>query len=146
MREVRDVLALITAEPGIDEALVIDSSRRVLVALLVRVSPDFVKVDHEVVRSALMGGAGHALLVAIVAYADAVGAYVIAEGIETSQMLAFVERLPSQATHRIAGVQGFLLGTPERDRSWDHPAVTHWPLTTHDEMGSSTASVVAGEE
>jgi EAL domain-containing protein (putative c-di-GMP-specific phosphodiesterase class I) len=64
------------------------------------------------------------LLVAIVAYARRTGAFVIAEGIESEEMLTFVRHAHElNAMHDLAieGGQGFLLG---------RPAVAHW-LPSH---------------
>ena len=76
---------------------------------------DFVKVDREVVSEALGDGHARAVLMAIVTFARETGAYVIAEGIETEDMLSFVSRLDARAdvaAALIRGAQGYLLGRP----------------------------------
>ena len=51
---------------------------------------DFVKIDNTVIAAALEDTHAQAVLLAIIAYAGRAGAYVIAEGIESEQILAFV--------------------------------------------------------
>ena len=51
---------------------------------------DFVKIDHTVIAAALDDTHAQAVLLAIIAYAGRAGAYVIAEGIESEQILSFV--------------------------------------------------------
>lgn len=65
---------------------------------------DFVKVDREVVWRAMEDSSARAVLASITTFARETGAYVIAEGIETDEMLAMV--------HDAHGVQGYLLGRP----------------------------------
>jgi len=65
---------------------------------------DFVKVDRGVVWRAIEGTSARAVLASITTFARQTGAYVIAEGIETDEMLEMV--------HDAHGVQGFLLGRP----------------------------------
>lgn len=65
---------------------------------------DFVKVDQEVVWRALKDSSARAVLASIFTFARQTGAYVIAEGIETDEMLEMV--------HDAHGVQGYLLGRP----------------------------------
>jgi EAL domain-containing protein (putative c-di-GMP-specific phosphodiesterase class I) len=58
------------------------------------------------------------VLVAIVAYAHRAGAFVIAEGIESPEMLDFVRHASDLDVMRnlaIEGGQGFLLGRPTKD-------------------------------
>ncbi|HUF02376.1 MAG TPA: EAL domain-containing protein [Gaiellaceae bacterium] len=79
---------------------------------------DFVKIDNSVIAAAMEESHAQAVLLAIVAYARRVGAYVIAEGIETQQMLAFaggIDELHSPDTPAIRGGQGYLLGHPSPD-------------------------------
>jgi len=82
--------------------------------MLSQVTVDFVKVDRGVVAQSCTTTAARAVLAGILAIARETGAYVIAEGIETAEMLAFVQQAGAGATARggIQGVQGYLLGRP----------------------------------
>lgn len=75
---------------------------------------EFVKIDREVVVSALAQGGARAVLVSIMAFARQTGAYVIAEGIETQEMLQLVSEPAATAAALPAaqGAQGYLLGRP----------------------------------
>ena len=59
-------------------------------AMLRELPVDFVKIDRTVVAAALSDTHAHAVLLAIVAYARTAGSHVIAEGIESEQILSFV--------------------------------------------------------
>jgi len=99
--------------------------------LLGRVRPDYVKIDRGVIRTAREGGAGRAVLAAIVAYAAESGAVVIAEGIETQESLDRIVAAARPAggrTHFVGG-QGYLLGRPA-DAPWRDPAAMAWPLAS----------------
>jgi diguanylate cyclase (GGDEF)-like protein len=79
---------------------------------------DFVKVDQSIIAGALDDVNVQAVLVAIVAYAHRAGAFVIAEGIESPEMLDFVRHASDLDVMRnlaIEGGQGFLLGRPSKD-------------------------------
>jgi diguanylate cyclase (GGDEF)-like protein len=87
-------------------------------AMLRELPVDFVKIDRTVIAAALQETHAHAVLLAIVAYARTAGSYVIAEGIESEQILAFVHSAEVTAkSHEppIKGGQGFLLGRPSSD-------------------------------
>ena len=76
---------------------------------------DFVKIDHTVIAAALEDTHAQAVLLAIIAYAGRAGAYVIAEGIESEQVLSFVnsaEEIRLADGPPIKGGQGYLLGRP----------------------------------
>ncbi|RYV51675.1 bifunctional diguanylate cyclase/phosphodiesterase [Pengzhenrongella frigida] len=98
--------------------------------LLGRIRPDYVKVDRAVVCSARDGGSGRAVLAAIVAYAAESGAIVIAEGIETEEILNHLVSAARTISRRarFVGGQGYLLGRPEAD-PWGDPERT-WPLAS----------------
>jgi diguanylate cyclase (GGDEF)-like protein len=84
--------------------------------MLRKLPADFVKIDREVIVDSAAGGAARAVLLAVISFAAEVGAYVIAEGIETEAMLEHVRHPPRRpGTLRVAGVQGaqgYLLGRP----------------------------------
>ena len=76
---------------------------------------DFVKIDQSVIAAALEDAHAQAVLLAIIAYAGRAGAYVIAEGIESEQILSFVHNaddLHMANGAAIKGGQGYLLGRP----------------------------------
>jgi len=81
---------------------------------LSRLPLEFVKVDRDVIVKALGDRNARGVLAGIIAIAENTGAYVIAEGIETTEMLEFVCRLGTQATSNrgVHGVQGYLLKRP----------------------------------
>ena len=84
--------------------------------MLRELAVDYVKIDRGVVQAAPSDRGARAVLLAIVTFAREVGAYVIAEGIETQDLLAFVAseaRLHEDAEARVRGAQGYLLGRPE---------------------------------
>lgn len=81
---------------------------------------DFVKIDRAVIAAAIDDASAQAVTLAIIAYARRTGAYVIAEGIESEQILAFVrsvEELNVVHGPPIRGGQGYLLGQPSPDIS-----------------------------
>jgi diguanylate cyclase (GGDEF)-like protein len=76
---------------------------------------DFVKVDRSIIAGALDDMNVQAVLLAIVAYAHRAGAFVIAEGIESPEVLDFVRNaneLDVMRSLSIEGGQGYLLGRP----------------------------------
>jgi len=86
---------------------------------LSRMPADFVKIDRAVVGRAPSSAPDRAVLAGILAMAGELGAYVIAEGIETADVLRFVRRMGAPAAHggavqggAVQGAQGYLLGHP----------------------------------
>ena len=84
--------------------------------VLSQLQVDFVKVDRGVVNHAGSDQAARAVLAGIFALAHEMGAYVIAEGIETVEMLELVRNMSQALSPCRAGsgrgVQGYLLGGP----------------------------------
>ena len=74
--------------------------------MLSQLSVDFVKIDRAVVSRALTDWAAYGVLVSILAIARESHMAVIAEGIETPEILALVQQLKVQYG------QGYLLGRP----------------------------------
>jgi diguanylate cyclase (GGDEF)-like protein len=74
--------------------------------MLSQLSVDFIKIDRDVVSRALTDQIAYGVLAGITTIARASHASVIAEGIETPQMLDMVQRLDVQCA------QGYLLGRP----------------------------------
>ena len=73
------------------------------------------KIDRSIVASATSEVSAQAVLVAIVAYARRTGAFVIAEGIESDEILSYVRHaheLDAMRDLSIDGGQGYLLGRP----------------------------------
>jgi diguanylate cyclase (GGDEF)-like protein len=74
---------------------------------------DFVKIDRSVILSALERGAGRAVVFALVALGNEIGAQVIAEGVENVAMLNVVRSaINDRPTLTILGLQGYLFGRP----------------------------------
>jgi diguanylate cyclase (GGDEF)-like protein len=73
---------------------------------------DFVKIDRSVLLSALEKGPGRGVLLAIIVFASESGAFVIAEGIETPEMLAVIQET-NKGPFVVQGIQGFILGGPK---------------------------------
>ncbi len=85
-----------------------------------RLPVDYVKIDRSIISAAITDVSAQAVLVAIVAYARRTGAFVIAEGIESVELLAFVRHaheIDEMQDLSIEGGQGYLLGRPEVDLS-----------------------------
>jgi EAL domain-containing protein (putative c-di-GMP-specific phosphodiesterase class I) len=98
--------------------------------VLRQLAVDFVKIDRAVVLQAMSDPTARAIVASIVAIAQAMGACVIAEGIETTEVLDFVRRdvmLGWQRDTTIRGVQGYLLG---------RPAHTPWTGPRYDEQAA----------
>ncbi len=78
---------------------------------------NYVKIAREVVQEALTDKSARAVFVAIIAFASQTGTFVIAEGIENEQILAFVRHPHLHGLdHQIGaqGAQGYLLGRPNQ--------------------------------
>jgi PAS domain S-box-containing protein len=73
---------------------------------ILRLKPDLIKLDRDIVAGIDTDPARHALGAAVVTFAAQIGARVIAEGIQTSAELATVTGLG------MTGGQGYLLGRP----------------------------------
>ena len=83
--------------------------------LLSHMPADFVKINRALVARAISDISARATLAALLAHATRANTYVIAEGIETAEMLEFVRgsgRPAGAAQEAIGGVQGDLLGRP----------------------------------
>ncbi len=76
-----------------------------------RLKVDYVKIDRSVLLGALDRGAGRAVMLAIIVFASEAGAIVIAEGIETPEMLAVIQET-NDGPFAVQGIQGFILGAP----------------------------------
>jgi diguanylate cyclase (GGDEF)-like protein len=75
---------------------------------------DFVKIDRSVIMEAMHHKRARGVLAAIIAIAREGGSFVIGEGVETLEQLAFLRDLRGVTAQfvGISGVQGYLLGRP----------------------------------
>jgi diguanylate cyclase (GGDEF)-like protein len=83
--------------------------------LLSKMPVDFVKIDRMIIVNAVSHAGARGVLAGIIAIAHAIGAYVIAEGIEDEQMLRLVcsaELGVAAGRTAVNGVQGYLLQRP----------------------------------
>jgi diguanylate cyclase (GGDEF)-like protein len=83
--------------------------------MLRQVDVEFVKIDRSIVAAAPTEPNARAVLMAMATFAKQTGAFVIAEGIEDMELLAFVEQVAEDARYAdtvIQGVQGYGLGRP----------------------------------
>jgi diguanylate cyclase (GGDEF)-like protein len=83
--------------------------------MLRQVHAEFVKLDRSVVVAAMTEPGARAVLLAMATFANETGAFVIAEGIEDTDMLDFLRGLEDDMTvarPRIHGGQGYGLGRP----------------------------------
>lgn len=82
--------------------------------MLSKLPVEFVKIDRMIVVKAMKDPGARGILAGIVTIARAIGAYVIAEGIEDEQMLRLVcnSDLGEAARCGVNGVQGYLLRRP----------------------------------
>lgn len=78
-------------------------------ASLLSLRPDVAKIDRGIVVAAADDPHAAAVMVAVATYARLTGAEVIAEGVETSDILEYLRDAHGDL---ISGVQGFLLGRP----------------------------------
>ena len=84
--------------------------------MLRKVPCEFMKIDRDVMTSAVAGNTGRAAVMAILAFAAEMGTFVVIDGIEDTQALDFVQQISgapfTNASGLIQGVQGFLWGEP----------------------------------
>jgi diguanylate cyclase (GGDEF)-like protein len=84
--------------------------------ILSKLRLDFVKIDRTLLVKAIHDAGARGVLAGIIAIARETGSYLIAEGIESRELLDFACRAHdpgSAAVAGIRGVQGYLLGRPE---------------------------------
>lgn len=85
--------------------------------MLSKLPVDFVKIDRMIIVNAVNDAGARGVLAGIIAIARAIGAYVIAEGIEDEQMLRLVcssELGEAVRSVGVNGVQGYLLQRPNK--------------------------------
>jgi diguanylate cyclase (GGDEF)-like protein len=84
--------------------------------ILSKVRFDFVKIDRGLIVEAMVNPEARGVLAGIIAIARETGSYLIAEGIETPEMLRFVRNAHIPNAAGVRGIQGYLLGKPELGR------------------------------
>jgi EAL domain-containing protein (putative c-di-GMP-specific phosphodiesterase class I) len=84
--------------------------------ILSKVRFDFVKIDRGLIVEAMRNQEARGVLAGIIAIARETGSYLIAEGIETDEMLDFVRNAHVPNFAGVRGIQGYLLGKPELGR------------------------------
>jgi diguanylate cyclase (GGDEF)-like protein len=80
--------------------------------VLSKVRFDFVKIDRALITDAMERAEARGVLAGIIAIARETGSYLIAEGIETAEMLAFVRKAHIPNFAGVRGIQGYLVGRP----------------------------------
>ena len=98
---------------GIRMALDDTGSGHAGLEILSKVRFDFVKIDRELIVGAMENGEARGVLAGIIAIARETGSYLIAEGIETGEMLDFIRNAHIPHFAGVRGIQGYLLGRPE---------------------------------
>ncbi|MEA2133601.1 MAG: hypothetical protein QOC68_1510 [Solirubrobacteraceae bacterium] len=121
--------------------------------MLRAVPVDFIKIDRAVVASAVDDRGARAVMLAIMAFARESGSFVIAEGIESEEMLELA-RDPTPAgemrTIGAQGAQGYLLGrpapVPDEAPSYSTTLATLSVLTAAREHRRIAAALQGGDE
>jgi diguanylate cyclase (GGDEF)-like protein len=104
---------------GIRVALDDTGSGHAGLEILSKVRFDFVKIDRQLIIEAMENREARGVLAGIIAIARETNSYLIAEGIETGEMLDFIRNAHAHEPGAFAGVrgiQGYLLGKPELGR------------------------------
>jgi diguanylate cyclase (GGDEF)-like protein len=81
--------------------------------ILSKVRFDFVKIARGLIVAAMASSEARGVLAGIIAIARETGSYLIAEGIETGEMLDFVNKAHVPNFAGVRGIQGYLLGRPQ---------------------------------
>lgn len=98
---------------------------------------DYLKIDGSIVNRASTDRSCRAVLAGIVAIAVETGSVLIAEGIETPEVLQFIRNycvLPGQSTGKIRAVQGFFIAEPAA------PGTVHHPATLRERIAAAATS------
>jgi EAL domain-containing protein (putative c-di-GMP-specific phosphodiesterase class I) len=115
---------------------------------LSKVRFDFVKIDRGLVVEAMGSAEARGVLAGIIAIARETGSYLIAEGIETDEMLDFVRKAHIPNFAGVRGIQGYLLGRPHQGPVDAGSLEQHHDFLAARQKASATISipVVSGEE
>jgi EAL domain-containing protein (putative c-di-GMP-specific phosphodiesterase class I) len=116
--------------------------------MLRKIDAEFVKLDRSIVAAAPTEPGARAVLMAMATFARQTGAFVIAEGVEDGETLAFLRSLDDRhlvAERIVRGGQGFGLGRPSRELEPQAPAMLHdsRPLASPNE-GERPAGPLSG--
>jgi EAL domain-containing protein (putative c-di-GMP-specific phosphodiesterase class I) len=101
--------------------------------MLRTVGAEYVKIDSSIVTAAATEPNARAVLMAMATFAWQTGSFVIAEGIEDPETLAFVRAIDEsdvRSGHVIRGGQGYGLGRPSPELVSDPPTL----LTQEEEV------------
>ncbi|MEA2421651.1 MAG: hypothetical protein QOF55_750 [Thermoleophilaceae bacterium] len=94
--------------------------------MLRELKPEYVKLDRSVVVGSVTDPHARGILMGVTAFAHETGAFVIAEGIEDDEVLAYVNSLPTRSgTPQIDGGQGYGLGRPAAQLPSGLPVLAH---------------------
>ena len=107
--------AIALQRAGFRLALDDTGARHAGLEILSRVHFEFVKIDREIILKGMSDRNARGVVAAIVSFARVTGAYVIAEGIEDTAMLDFVDaagRASERTGRGICGAQGYVLLRP----------------------------------
>lgn len=118
------------AEHGFQLALDDVGAGNAGLAMLCEMPVNYIKLDHSVISQLLTSIQARAVLISIALFAFRVDAHLIAEGIETPEILEFVRNahhLDIMRDPPITGAQGYLLGKPSID-------ISRTPLTINDAL------------
>jgi diguanylate cyclase (GGDEF)-like protein len=114
---------------------------------------DFIKIDRAVVANAVEDRSARAVMLGIMAFARESGAFVIAEGIETEEMLELARDPEPEGEGRPAGAQGaqgYLLGrpapVPDEAPTYAATLATLTELTADRERRRIAAALQRGDE
>ncbi|MGB0872483.1 MAG: EAL domain-containing protein [Solirubrobacterales bacterium] len=108
-------------------------------AMLCEMPVNYIKLDHSVISQLLTSIQARAVLISIALFAFRVDAHLIAEGIETPEILEFVRNahhLDIMRDPPITGAQGYLLGRPSVD-------ISLTPLTIQDALPAPPTPPIA---
>jgi diguanylate cyclase (GGDEF)-like protein len=94
--------------------------------MLRKVGAEFVKIDRSIVAGAATEPNARAVLIAMASFASQTGSFVIAEGIEDEETLAFLRDMDDtelRPGHLVHGGQGYGLGRPAPQPSARRPSL-----------------------
>ena len=118
--------------------------------ILSKVRFDFVKIDRGLIVDAMQNQEARGVLAGIIAIARETGSYLIAEGIETGEMLDFVRNAHVPNFAGVRGIQGYLLGKPELGgvdlRSLEQHREFLAARQLEERLAASSNGTVGGEE
>lgn len=126
------------ADAGFQLALDDVGSGNAGLAMLSEVPVHFIKLDHSVISQVTTSIQARALLISIALFSFRVDAHLIAEGVETPEVLEFLRNahhLDIMRDPPISGAQGYLLGKPSID-------ISRTPLTINDALPAPPTPVV----